>query len=180
MAAPAPLLALALALAAGGGPGGAPPVPVAPPRQGTLDARREAIAQELLRIGGALQREIEAGDVGAVLARVPAEGLRCAGQVVPRARVERDLREPSRWLHQTLFGAPEGAGGGAPASLRALLVRAKEVAVMVSFRRDPRAGPVGRPCLEFRARDLVNPAPPFCFEKQGRRWWLTESLYPCG
>lgn len=180
MAAPAPLVVLALALAAGAGPGGGPPVPVAPPRQGTLDARREAIAQELLRLAGALQREIEAGDAGALLARVPADGLRCAGQVVPRARVERDLREPSRWLHRTLLGPPEGADRGAPASLRAFLGQAKEVAVMVTFRRDPRAGPVGRPCLEFRARDLVNPAPPFCFEKQGRRWWLTESLYPCG
>ncbi|GAO04196.1 hypothetical protein [Anaeromyxobacter sp. PSR-1] len=178
MTAPAPLVAVALALAAGAGPGGAPAVPVAPPREATLDARREAIAQEVIRLGAALQREIEAGDAGALLARVPADGLRCAGQVVPRARVERDLRDPSRWLHRTLFGPSDG--GRAPGSLRAFLGRAKEVAVLVSFRRDPRAGPVGRPCLEFRARDLVNPAPPFCFEKQGRRWWLTESLYPCG
>lgn len=179
MPAAAPLLALALA--AGPGAGGAPPVPVAPRAERALEARREAIAQELVKLGAVLQREIEAGDPGALAARVPAAGLRCAGQVVPRARVERDLREPSRWLHRTLFGAPGAAPGrGAPESLRAFLARAKEVAVMVTFRRDPRAGPVGRPCLEFRARDLVNPAPPFCFEQQGRRWWLTESLYPCG
>ncbi len=101
--------------------------------------------------------------------------------MVPRARVEHDLRAPGSWLHGVLFG---GSGytppRGAPGSLADLLARAREVAILVAFQADPRAGALGRPCLDFRARDMATPGVPFCFEQRGGRWWLTESLYPCG
>jgi hypothetical protein len=151
------------------------------PAARSLDDQRTAIAQELVRLGATLQAEIEAGNVDAVATRIPQDGLRCGERVLPRERVLRDLRGPDTWLHAVLFGAPnESARRGEPASLRAFLAGAKEVAVLVAFARDARAGPAGRPCLDYRAKDLVNPARPFCFEKQGGTWWLTQSLYPCG
>lgn len=144
-----------------------------------LEARRAEIAREVMPLGARIQREIEAGDVQALLARIPPEGLRCGGRVVPRARVERDLRTEGTWLHAALFGGPGApAPPGQPSSLKAFFAAAKEVAVLVGFREDP-GSPVGLPCLEFRARDIVTPGAAFCFERKGGRWWFTESLYPC-
>ncbi|WP_242394553.1 hypothetical protein [Anaeromyxobacter oryzisoli] len=160
----------------------APPARPAPPAPAdALERRRAAIANEMVRLGAHLEKEIEAADAAAILARVPADGLSCGARVVPRARIARDLRDSSSWLHGVLFGGPgaTAAAAGRPRSLRAFFAAAPEVAVLVAFRRDPRAGPVGRPCLEFRARDLATPGVPFCFEVRGGRWWLTESLYPC-
>lgn len=160
--------ALALALAA------------APAKdEDALEAKRAAIAKQVVRLAPALQREIEAVDVRALLARVPAEGLRCAGRVVPRARLERDLRSEASWLHGVLFGGPGAvAAPGQPASLRALFAAAKELQVVVAFREDARSA-VGLPCLDFRARDTVTPGAPFCFEERKGRWWIVESFYPC-
>lgn len=175
--------ALALLLAAGAAPPtAARPAPARPAPSDALERRRAAIADELVRLGAHLEREIQAGDVAAILARVPPDGLSCGGRIVPRARVERDLRDGSSWLHGVLLGGPAApaAAPGRPPSLRAFFAAAPEVAVVVAFRRDPRAGTVGRPCLDFRARDLATPGVPFCFEERGGRWWLTESLYPCG
>jgi hypothetical protein len=95
--------------------------------------------------------------------------------------VQRDLATPGSWLHDTLLGAP-GAHGpkGAPASLAELLRTQGDVAMAVSFVHDVRAAPLGRPCLEFRAKDVVTPTAPLCFERRDGRWWFTESLYPCG
>ncbi len=160
-------------------PGRGPQPPATAPAD-PLDARRAAVADELMKLGAALQREISRGDVEALLARVPAGGLRCGEGTVPRAHVARDLRAPGSWLHGVLFGGPGYAPPpGGPASLRAFFDGAREIAVLVSFRRDPRAGALGRPCLEYRARDLSTPGAPFCFEPAGGRWWLTASLYPC-
>jgi hypothetical protein len=146
-----------------------------------VEERRAAIARELIRVADELQRRIVAGDAEALLARVPPEGLRCAGRVVPRAKVARDLRGPGSWLHQVYLGrAAAGRRDSPPASLAAFLSDAKEVAVLVSFRPDPRAGPTGRPCVDFRAKDVPTPGAPLCFERRDGRWWLTESLYPCG
>jgi hypothetical protein len=149
-----------------------------------VEQRRSAIAKELVRLGAQLQRQIVAEDVDALLARIPPEGLRCSGTVVPRAKVARDLRGPGRWLHGTFFGAPGASGAtqrsGAPASLAAFLRSAREVAIVVFFQPDPRAGPAGRPCLDFRTKDLPTPGAPLCFEQRDGRWWFTESLYPCG
>jgi hypothetical protein len=192
----AAVLALAVAAAPGAAPPRAPspppaPRPAPPPGPGQkgaapgaddpLERRRAAVADELVRVGARLQREIQAGDVDALLARIPAEGLACGGRIVPRARVERDLRDPASWLHGVVLGDGTLAAAGAPpSSLRAFFARAPEVAVLVAFRRDPRAGPVGRPCVDFRAKELPTPGVPFCFESREGRWWLTESLYPCG
>jgi hypothetical protein len=145
-----------------------------------LAARREAIANEILRLGAELQPAIEAGDPAPLLARVPDEGLRCAGRTVPKARIARDLRDPRSWLHGVFFGGPGYAAppGTAP-SLRTMLREAPEVQALVAFRSDEQAGPVGRPCLDFRTRDRATPGVPLCFERRGGRWWLTESLYPC-
>jgi len=159
------LVALALAAAPGG--------------DASVERRREEIARDILRLGLELRREVVAGDVAAIASRVPPEGLRCAGRLVPRARVERDLSTPGAWLHDALFGRKELAARGAP-SLASLLRSSHDVAMGVSFAPDPRAGQVGRPCLEFRAKDAPPPGTPLCFEKRGGRWWLTESLYPCG
>lgn len=164
-------LTLALLLAAA--------LAAAPPAAGDpLERRREEIARELLRVGEELRRQIVARDVRALLSRIPADGLRCAGQVVPRARVEADLATPGSWLHDTLLGARAPRGG--PASLAELLRTASDLALAVTFVRDESAAPVGRPCLEFRAKGLVTPPVPLCFESRGGRWWFTESLYPCG
>lgn len=175
------MVALLLALALTASPAGKPPPGSAPAARAAdpLERRREAIADELVKLGARLQREIEAGDVEAILARVPAAGLRCADRVVPRARLARELRDPRSWLHASLLG-PGRAPPGPPRSLRAFFASAREVAVLVSFRRDARAGPVGLPCLEYRARDVAAPQVPLCFEARGGRWWLVESLYPCG
>jgi hypothetical protein len=163
-------LALALALAAG---------PAAKEGKDALEARRKELAGQVMQVAARVQREIEAGDLKALLARVPAEGLRCGGRVVPRARVEHDLRTEGTWLHAVLFGgAGASAPPGQPASLRDFFAGAKEVAVTVGFREDPRS-PVGLPCAEFRARDTVTPGAPFCFEQKEGRWWFAESLYPC-
>jgi hypothetical protein len=158
----------------------APAAAAPPPAKDPLDARREAVANELLKLGAALQRAIEAGDAAPLLARVPDDGLRCGDRLVPKARVARDLRAPRAYLHGVFFGGPGYAppAGTAP-SLRALLREAPEVQALVSFRRDARAGPLGRPCLQFRARDRATPPAPLCFERREGRWWLTESLYPC-
>lgn len=167
------VLAAAFAIALGA------PQPAAP--KDAVERRREAIARELVRVGGELQHAIERGDSAAILARVPDDGLRCAGRVVPKAKVARDLRGPQTWLHGVLFGRTDVATqGGAPESLAALFRSAREIAVLVSFQPDPRAGPVGRPCVDFRAKGQPTPGAPFCFEERGGRWWLTESLYPCG
>lgn len=175
------LLALAVAAAPAARERAAPAgTPGAAERQADpLERRRAAIADELVRLGARLQREIEAGDVEALLARVPESGLRCAGRVVPRARVARDLRTPGSWLNAVLIGTP-GAPPGPPRSLRAFFGAAPEVAVLVSFRRDARAGALGLPCLEYRARDVAPPRVTLCFEARAGRWWFTESLYPCG
>lgn len=177
------MLALLVALSLATTPAGKPPgtAPAAPGRAADpLDRRRDAIAGEIVKLGARLQREIEAGDVEGILARVPAAGLRCADRVVPRARVARDLRDPRSWLRESLLGPAGRPPPGPPRSLRAFFATAREVAVLVSFRRDARAGPVGLPCLEYRARDVAAPPLPLCFEKRDGRWWLAESLYPCG
>jgi hypothetical protein len=164
-------LALAATLAAGPAPGPDP-----------LEARRAEIAAELVRLGGALRREIEAGDVDALLARVPAEGLRCGDRVVPRSRVARDLRSPRSWLRGVFFGGPGFVPpeGVAP-SLRALFQGSSEVAVLVAFASGAGAGAgqVGRPCIDFRAKGVGTPGAPLCFEARGGRWLFTQSLYPC-
>ncbi len=172
-------LALALVLAPVLAAGAAPAPGSAKAGKDTLEAKRAEVAREVIRLAAPLEKEIEAGDVKALLARVPAEGLRCAGRIVPRARVEQDLRTAGSWLHGALFGGAGAASSpGQPASLQAFFATAKEIQVVVAFREDPRT-PVGLPCLEFRARDLVTPGAPFCFEQRGGRWWLVESLYPC-
>jgi len=159
----------------------ASPQPSAAPSERQLEQRRAAIAKELVRLGAELRREIAAGDASALLARVPPDGLRCAGRIVPRAKVARDLRADGAWLHGVFFGGPgQPERRGAPASLAAFLRSATEVAILVSFEPDPRAGPIGRPCIDFRAKDLRTPGAPLCFEVRDGRWWFTESLYPCG
>jgi hypothetical protein len=159
-------LALALSLAA-------------TPRDAALERKREEVAREVLRVAGQIQRDIEKGDVAAIVARVPAEGLRCGGELVPRERVARDLRAEGSWLHGVFFGGPGApAPEGQPGSLRELFARAKEVAVVVAFREDPRNA-VGLPCLDFRAKDTLTPGAPLCLVKRGQKWWFTESLYPC-
>lgn len=168
-------LALALTLAA---------APAAPSpkvdEDAALDGRRARIADEIVRVGAELRREIEAGDVAAVAARVPPGGLRCGLRVVPRDRVVRDLGDPRSWLHGLLFGGPGYTPrAGTPASLRAFFQTAPEIAALVAFQRDARAGPVGRPCLDFRAPTVATPGTPFCFERAGSRWVFTQSLYPC-
>ena len=152
----------------------------APAPAEVLERRRAEIAQEVLRVGAELRRAFVTGDVPAIVSRIPPEGLGCAGRVVPRAHVERDLRTSGTWLHDTLFGGATPASAGVPRSLAKLLRSSPQVAMAVSFVKDPRAGEVGRPCLEFRARDVATPGAPFCFERRDGRWWLTESLYPCG
>jgi hypothetical protein len=165
---------LALAMAA------APQAPAAPAGD-PVERRREEVARDLVRLGQELRREIVAGDVRALGARVPADGLRCAGRVVPRGRVQRDLSTAGSWLHDTLLGAPGIHGTRtAPASVAELLRSNGEVAITVSFVHDPRAAPLGRPCLEFRVKDVVGPTAPLCFERREGKWWFTESLYPCG
>ncbi len=146
-----------------------------------LERRREVIAKQLVRVGDELRREIERRDRAAVLARVPDAGLRCGDRVVPKARVARDLAAPDSWLHGVLFGGIGYAPppGTAP-SLLALLRGPREVAIVVVFVRDPRAGEVGRPCVDFRAEGLGTPGVPTCFEERGGRWWIVDSLYPCG
>lgn len=145
-----------------------------------LEASRADVARELLRLAGDLRREIVAGDATALAARVPPDGLRCAGRSVPRAKVLRDLSTPGSWLHDTLFGRPGAPRGAAPSSVAELLRTTPDVAAAVAFVSDPRAAPLGRPCLEFRAAGVVTPGAPLCFERRDGRWWLTESLYPCG
>jgi hypothetical protein len=159
---------------------------LAPPPQGAqardaVERRRDAIARELIQLGAELRREIERADAAALLARVPEEGLRCSGRLVPKERIARDLSSERSWLHGVFFGGP----GYAPpprtaASLAALFRTRRDVAVVVSFEPDPRAGPTGRPCLDFRAKGSGTPGAPLCFERRGERWWFTESLYPCG
>jgi len=152
---------------------------VAAPADKALERRRSELAREVLGVAGQVQRDIERGDVAALVARVPPEGLRCGGALVPRARVARDLRAEGSWLHGVVFGGPGApAPGGQPGSLRELFARAKEVAVVVAFREDARAA-AGMPCFDFRAKDTVTPGAPICLEKRGGRWWFTESLYPC-
>jgi hypothetical protein len=146
-----------------------------------VEQRREAVAKELVRLGAELRRQIVAQDVDGIVARVPAGGLRCAGRVVPRAKVARDLRSPGSWLHDVFFGGPAyETRQGAPRSVSELLRTGNEIAILVSFQPDARAGPAGRPCIDFRAKDVVTPGAPLCFEHRDGRWWFTESLYPCG
>ncbi len=151
----------------------------APKPEPTLEQRRADIAKQILQLAGHLQREIEAGDVAALVARVPADGLRCGDTVVPRARVEHDLRAEGSWLHGVLFGGPgASAPAGQPSSLKALFATAKEIAVLVAFREDPRSE-VGIPCLDYHAKGTITPGAPLCFELRNGKWWFTESLYPC-
>jgi hypothetical protein len=167
--------ALVLAALVAAGPRDPPATPPDP-----LDPQREAMARRLVRLGGEIRRDVEAGNAAALAARVPPEGLRCAGRIVPRSRVERDLRAPGSWIHRRIFGA-EGAGArGGEGSLREFFRTAGEVAVAVSFEADPSAGPMGRPCIRFRSRDAAPPLLPLCFVERRGELWFTESLYPCG
>ena len=151
------------------------------PADDALEERREAIARDLVRVGAEIRREVERGDTAALLARVPDAGLRCGEHTVPKARVARDLASADTWLHGVFFGGPGYAppAGTAP-SLVALLRGSAEVAVVVSFVRDRRAGELGRPCLDFRVEGVGTPGVPICFEQRRGRWWIVESLYPCG
>ncbi len=160
----------------------AAPAAAQAPAGDALEQRRAEVARDLLRLGEELRREILADDAPALAGRVPPDGLRCAGRVVPRGRVQRDLSTPGSWLHDTLFGAPGARGTrGAPlGSVAELLRTSTEVAIAISFVQDPRAQPLGRPCLEFRAKGVTSPLAPLCFEQRDGRWWFTESLYPCG
>jgi hypothetical protein len=180
------VLALAALLAAGPQAPAAPPAPGAPAAAPTgraadpVEARRAAVAGELIRLGGTLRHEVETEDLEALLARVPAEGLRCGTRLVPRAKIARDLRSPRSWLRGVLFGGPgfSPAKGTAP-SLKALFQGTEQVAVLVAFAQDDRSGPVGRPCLDFRAKGAGTPGVPFCFEARGTAWLFTQCLYPC-
>jgi hypothetical protein len=151
------------------------------PAEDALEEKRAAVAKDLMRVGTELRREIERRDTAALLARVPDAGLRCGDHTVPKARLARDLSAGDSWLHGVLFGGPGYAPppGTAP-SLLALLRGPGEVAMVVSFVRDPRAGELGRPCLDFRVKGLGTPGVPTCFEERGGRWWIVDSLYPCG
>jgi hypothetical protein len=146
-----------------------------------VERRREAVAREIAALGARIRRDIEHHDVSALVARVPQDGLRCGDRVVPRDRVARDLRNEGSWIHGVVFGGPgySPPPGTAP-SLAALFRAAREVALAVSFQQDARAGPEGRPCLEFRAKEVGTPGPPLCFERRGEAWWLVDCLYPCG
>jgi hypothetical protein len=172
-------LALLLAFGAPAAPG--PATAPTPPRRDPFEIRREEIARELVRLGEVLRREISAGDAEAVGARVPADGLRCGGRVVPRAKVLRDLRSPRSWLHGVLFGGPgyvPRAGGAA--SLRQFFQRSRDISVAVSFEKDESTGPVGRPCIVFQSGSPAPPPFPLCFANRGGSWVFAESLYPCG
>ena len=170
---PSPVLVLAAVLAAA-------PAEASRARP-SVERRRDAIARELIRLAGDLRREIERKDADAILARVSPEGLRCSGRVVPRERIARDLRSDRSWLRGVLFGGPGYVPPPrTPASLAALFGKGGEVAVVVTFEPDPRAGEVGRPCVDFRVKGSGTPGAPLCFERKGERWWFTESLYPCG
>jgi hypothetical protein len=170
--------AVALAVLLAAAPAAARAPPAAPV---DVEQRRAEVAKALVRLGAELRRQIAAGDVDALVARVPPDGLRCAGRLVPRAKVARDLRGDGTWLHGVFFGGPGApARPGAPASLADFLRTAPEIAILVTFRPDPRAGPAGRPCIDYRAKDVPTPGGPLCFEERGGRWWFTESLYPCG
>jgi hypothetical protein len=177
------LVAAALAAAVGAAAAPTPTPSHDAPGQAAdaLEPRRAEVARELLRVGEELRRELLAGDDRAIAARIPADGLRCAGRLLPRARVQRDLATPGSWLHDTLLGGGGvRAAGAPPVSVAEMLRASPEVAMAVSFVNDPRALPLGRPCLEFRGKDVQGPVAPFCFERRDGRWWLTESLYPCG
>lgn len=155
----------------------------AAPRPDPLERRREAVAKEMVRLGAELKDVVERGDVAALVARVPAAGLRCGARLVPRAKVERDLRAKTSWLHRVFFGAaPDAkpAPRARPDSLRAFFRDAPDVAVLVAFRPDATAGPLGMPCIDYRAEGLQTPGAPLCFEQKGGRWWFAHSLYPCG
>jgi hypothetical protein len=169
-------LAVAAALAASG-PLAARGAPSPAKHADPLEQRREAIAREILTIAGALRGAIVRGDAATILERVPASGLRCGERVIPRARVMHDLRTPGTWLHEVFFGA--GGTAESPRSLQVFLRGAREVAMVVAFRVDPAAGPVGRPCLDFRVKGVATPGAPLCFEQRAGRWWLVQSLYPC-
>lgn len=166
--------ALAMLLAAAVGPAAG---------QGSdqVERRRAEIARKLTRVAKEIEGEILAGDASAIAARVPQGGLRCGDRIVPRARVERDLRSRSSWLHGVFFGGPgyvPPAGG--VESLAALLRSSREIAIVVTFRPDERSGPAGLPCLDYRAERTVTPGVPLCFEESGGRFWFAQSLYPCG
>jgi hypothetical protein len=135
----------------------------------------------MIRLGAELKEVIERGDVAAIVARVPASGLRCGRRIVPRVKVERDLRSRTSWLHGVLFGdAGKDGSKGRPRSLKVFFREARDVAVLVAFRADDTAGPLGMPCLDFRSEGLTTPGAPLCFEQKGGRWWFSQSLYPCG
>ncbi len=156
------------------------PAPAKTPED-ALERKREAIARELVRVGDALRLEIRRRDRAAVLARVPDSGLRCGDRVVPKAHVARDLAAPESWLHGVFFGGPGyGPPPGTAPSLVDLLRGAKDVAIVVSFVRDRRAGEVGRPCIDFRVEGVGTPGVPICFEERAGKWWIVDSLYPCG
>ena len=145
-----------------------------------VEQRREQVARELIRLGGELQRAIETKDVEALAARIPRGGLRCGARVVPRERVVSDLRSEGSWLHGVFFGGPGHVPSPRVArSLREFFREAREVAVLVAFRKDVGAGALGLPCIDYRAPGLGTPGAPLCFEKRAGRWWFTESLYPC-
>jgi hypothetical protein len=151
------------------------------PNDPAVERQRVAIANEMIGLGAAVQHDVERADPAALLARVPADGLRCGPRRIPRARVRRDLENPRSWLHGMLFGGPGYTPiTGGSTSLRAFFADAKEIAVLVGFQRDGRAGLVGRPCLEYRAPNLPAPAFPLCFERREGAWWFADSLYPCG
>jgi hypothetical protein len=160
-----------------------PPASAAAPRpDDPLERRREALAKDMVRLGAELKEAVEAGDVAALVTRVPASGLRCGARLVPHAKVARDLRTRTSWLHRVFFGdaARPEAPRGRPASLRAFFREARDVAVLVAFRADDAAGPLGMPCIDYRAEGLTTPGAPLCFERKGGRWWFAHSLYPCG
>lgn len=174
------LLALLVALALAASPSSSGPSSSPPATTDPLDARRGMMANEVMRLARELRREIETGDVEAISARVPLEGLKCAGQIVPRARVLRDLKDPEAWLHGVLLGGPGySPPHGVEPSLRTLFADALRVEVVIAFRADESAGPVGIACLDFRANNRGTPGFPLCFVKRAGRFWFTESLYPC-
>ena len=176
------VLALAAASAAAGPPALAADAPPADRPASAVERRREAIARELLAVGAALQREIARGDAAAIVGPRPgggpalrrpdgAEGARRAGPRGPGELAPRRLLRRAGVRAARRARRRRSRRSSAPAGTWRWWSRSAAI---------PRAGPTGRPCLELRAKELATPGAPLCFEERGGRWWLTESLYPCG
>jgi hypothetical protein len=125
-----------------------------------------------------LQEAVRLRSPDAILALVRPEGMDCIDSVVSVEKMRRDLTTKGTLLHSYLFDEStyreKSSNLRDPMSLAEFLRVAKDVVIVVGHSELE-----GVECAQFETSN-VEYKPGVCFFKEHGRWYLYQSLYPCG